>query len=338
MAFVCALATSSVPVAGARAQLLFGFNYGRCLTDDEVPASERELYEKPAMQFVETIVGDKPEAAYAQFTAELQARVSAEDSVRTISQSLQAFRPVTELRIEHSYRDAEDTPGSGPRMFPCTAVAHGSTDTPQGRVMIAVMPVPLQAYVIIEGKGKNNRVAFAVWLVPREPTWRIGGFAISPATILERTAEDLWTLARQEQQRGHSLNAYLLYVTAAQLADPGLDLKLGIQSEILKEKAALPVPPELAGKPSFEWKFPNATYRVARIGPIGAGDAFDLVITHQVAQADDDQDLDRQNRTLIKAFKDAHPEYAQVFDGIVVRAVRPDGRGFATNEQNRGGP
>jgi hypothetical protein len=311
---------------------------GRCLTDDEVPASERALYEKTAMQFVATIIGDKPEEAYLGLVDELRGKLSADDFVRTISQVVRPFRPFAELHIEHSYRESLVTLGSGRSNVLCTAVAHGNVTAPEGRVTIAALPVPLQAHVIVEGRAKNNRWAFVLWLFPDQPNWRIGGFYVLPITILDRTATDIWTLARQEHQRGRILNAYLLYVSAAQLSFRGPDLQLGIQPEILKEKSAMETPSELRGESPFEWKFSNETYHIISIGPIGVGGVFDLRIVHRVAQTEDPQELERQNRALIKAFEGAHPEYSQVFDGLAVQAVTPKGNGFGTVEQKRGGP
>lgn len=334
--FSLALAMFPTLIVGAQAQSLFNFTAGHCLTDDEVPTDERELYEKPAMQFVEALFGDKSEA-YSQLSDELRRKLSANDFVRAMNQIVGQVRPLANLHLEHSYRESQLTLGSGRSDVPCSAVAHGDVNTPEGRVMIAVLPVPLQAHVIIEGKARNNRWAFVLWLFPHEPTWQIAGFHILPITILNRTATDIWNLARQEQQRGHSLNSYLLYVSAAQLAYRGPDLQLGIQSEILKEMSAVAAPPELKGEPPFEWKFSGDTYHVIFIGPIGVGDAFDLRIAHKVAQTDDNQELERQNRTFIKAFEDAHPDYAQVFDGLVIQAVMPNGKGFGTVEQKQGG-
>jgi hypothetical protein len=326
----------STPIVGAQAQspLNFGFNAGRCLTDDEVPANERDPYEKSAMRFVETLLGDMPEAGYSELADELREKLSAEDFVRGINQIVRPMRPFADLHVEHSYRESQITLGSGRRNVLCTAVANGSMSTAEGRVLIAALPVPLQAHVIIEGKARNNRWAFVLWLFPDQPRWRINGFYILPITILDRTATDIWKLARQEQQRGHTLNSYLLYGSAAQLAYRGPDLQLGIQPEIVKEKAELTVPSDLKGEPPFEWKLSKDDYHVISIGPIGVGGVFALRIVHKVAETGDAQELERQNRALIKAFKDAHPDYALVFEGLVVQAVMPNGRGFGTVEQN----
>lgn len=320
----------TLSAADAQAQSLFNLSLGSCLTDDEVTAADRALYEKPAMRFVDSVIGENPKAAYLQLTDQFQAKLPADKFVRAVSQGVRPYGPFADLHVAHSYRDSQVTTGGNQSMVACTAVAHGDASTPQGRVMIAVAPVPLQAHVIIEGKAKNNRWAFVLWLIAAEPEWRIAGFEIRPITILDRTAADLWTLARQEKERGDAFNAYLLYVSAAQLAYRGPDLQLGIQPEIMKELSALKLPSELSGKPPFDWKFSDQTYHVLTIGPIGVGSTFDLRIVHQVAQTGDDQELERQNQALIKDFAAAHPDYSRVFDGLVVQALMPNGRGFGT--------
>ena len=325
-----ALATMIVSTQG---QLLTA---GDCSTDDEVSANERFPYEQAALRFVETILGDKPQEAYAKLSPELQGKVSEEDFVRLVD-GVRANRPVTELRIEHSYRESQVTLGSGISYVACTTVAQGVISKLDGRVMIAALPISLQAHVIVEGKARNNRWSFVLWLLPNQPGWQFAGFYMLPTSVLDRSATDLWNLARKEHQEGHNLNSYLLYVSAAQLAARGPNLQLGIEPEIRKEMSALTKPAELQGSPPFEWKFASGAFRVANIGPIGVGKVFDLSIVHLVAQTSNNQELERQNRALITGFQNAYPEYTQIFDGLVVRALRPDGTGYATVEQKRGG-
>ena len=329
------LAVLYAPIVGAQSQSSLTAFAGLCLTDDEVAANEREAYEKPAMRFVETIIGDKPENAYPELTDELRGKISSADFVRNINQVARTFQPLSDLHVEHSFRESLTALGSGISVLPCTATAHGDSKAPEGRVMIAALPIPIQAHVIVEGKARNNRLAFVVWLVPDKPSWRVTGYYVVPTTILDKTATDVTGLARRERQRGNALNSYILYATAAQLAYRGPYLQLGIQPEIEKEKAALAVPPELKGDPPFEWEFGNDHYHIVVIGPIGVGGVFDLRIEHRVAQTTDNRELDRQNRALIKEFKQAHPEYAQVFDGLLVQALMPNGSGFGTVEQNQ---
>ena len=209
------------------------------------------------MQFVEALLGDKLEEAYPQLAEALQAKLAAADFFRSMNQSVRPFRPFDRLHIEHSYRVSQLGMGSGATAVVCSQVSHGNVNSAEGRVMMAALPVPLQAHVIIEGTTKNNRWAFVLWLSPNQQSWRINAFHILPTTILDRKATDLWNLARQEGRRGHTFNSYLLYASAEQLAFRGPNLQLGIQPEIEKEMAARDMPSELMGKPPYEWKFPD---------------------------------------------------------------------------------
>jgi hypothetical protein len=56
---------------------------------------------------------------------------------------------------------------------------------------------------------------------------------------------------------------------------------------------------------------------------------------HKVAHSEDRDGLDRQSCTLVKAFEQAHPEDAQVFDSSVAQRAMPDGTGFRTVEQKQ---
>jgi hypothetical protein len=338
IALSAATVLSAMTMHGAKAQSPLTVTAGSCSTDDEVTASDRALYETPAMQFVEALLGDKPEAAYSQLADQLRAKLPVDDFLRSVNQGVRPFRPFEGLHIQHSYRVSEITLGSSATAVACSEAAHGDLNSPEGRVIMAALPAPLQAHVIIEGTTKNNRWAFVLWLSPSQQSWRINAFHILPITILDRSATDLWNLARQEGQRGHVLNSYLLYTSAAQLAFRGPNLQFGIQPEIEKEMGSLEIPLELKGEAPYEWKFPDNTYHVIAIGPLGVGGEFVLRIAHKVAQTGDQHELERQNRALIKAFRDAHPEYRQIFDGLVAQAVMPDGSGFGTVEQTRGGP
>jgi hypothetical protein len=311
------------------------FGVTRTLTDSEVPAAERALYERAAMQFVETLLADKPAEAHAQLVDELKEKVSVQQLKQLVDRMVLSLRPLSGLHVEHSFRVSQQTIGRGQRRVLATLQAGGNTSTPEGRVSLNVSPIPLQAHVIIEASARNNRLGFILWLYSGEPNWRVAGVHILPVTVLNRSATDIWKLARQENQRGHALNAYVLYATATQLAFRGPNLQLGILEEIDSEMKRMAKPAEFDGNPPFEWKFGKDTYKVMTVGPIGVGGVFDLNIVHQVAQTNDDKALEQQNRALIKAFEAAHPEYSDVFDGLVLRAVRPDGRGFGTVEQKR---
>jgi len=334
MAATAAILVLTTCLASARAQISLGVFTDICETDDEVAAGERDIYEKSAMNFVEALLSDHPERAYGQLTSELRTGMSADDFPKKVEGVLR-YRPFAQLHIEHSYRDSQKSVGSARHSTLCTAVARGSSDKPEGRVTIALLPVPQQAHVIIGGKATNDHWAFTIWLVPdrspQEP-WQITGFDVRAVTILERTATDTWTLARRERDAGHALNAYLLFSAAKQLAYRGPNLQLGIYPEIEKELAALEVPSELKNQ---DWKLSDETYHVLFVGPVGIGKTIYLHIQFQAAQSDDNDALERRSRAFLAAFKETHPEYAEAFDALFIEAVRPDGSGFRSTDEQR---
>jgi hypothetical protein len=121
---------SAMTMHSARAQSPLTLTAGSCSTDDEVSASERAVYETPAMQFVEALLGDKPEEAYSQLADELRAKLAAGDFFRSVNQGVLPFRPFEGLHVEHSYRVSQISLGSGATSVACSEVAHGNVNSP----------------------------------------------------------------------------------------------------------------------------------------------------------------------------------------------------------------
>jgi hypothetical protein len=336
LVLMAAAAISGVSAQQDTAPNLNAFE-GSCSTDDDVPESDRALYEKTAMRFIGNLLGDKPETAHADLVDELQEKLPVPDFVRA-TEGARSNPQITELHIVHSYLLSQTTFGSDPVTIPCLASNHGpGFGAPEGRVDLLARPVPRQAFIIIEGQIRKDREAFILWLLPQQDGWRIGYYTSSKITILAKTSTDIWNLAREEQKRGHALISYLLYDTALKLADHGPNLQLGIRSEIIKEMLGLERPTEFQGAPPYTWTFDKVAYHVAAISPIAVGGAFNLIIAHNVEQTSDSQELERQNRAFINSFEEAHPEFESVFDGLVVQAVTPNGVRFGTVDQKRGG-
>jgi hypothetical protein len=185
---------------------------GECNTDDEVPAAERSQYEQPAIDLVRLILSGKAEEAYNEMSDEAQLTQPLSD-FRSLVLTLTHELPggLQDLHIEHSYRETltsfGDTQSS---TIVCSLVAHGSIAKPEGRVAIRVTAVHHQAYVIVSGRARNNDWSFVVWLTGDKDKWAVGAFNASIASVLHRSAQDLWAMARDEARKGHSFNAYVL--------------------------------------------------------------------------------------------------------------------------------
>jgi hypothetical protein len=113
-------------------------------------------------------------------------------------------------------------------------------------------------------------------------------------------------------------------------------LQLGFLPEIRGEMASLPVPKLLRGQPPFSWRFGESSFEVSNVGPVGIGGKVYLIITHLLGQWQDDKTVDQKNRELMAGFKQAFPEYADAFAGLIVEAREKAGvRGYRTGDDKR---
>jgi hypothetical protein len=307
----------------------FGLNwhFDRCETDDEVDAAQRASYEDAALDFVRKIVGSTPEQAYAGATDAFKKQNPTETFLKFAQASIRPLGEIQDWRVSHSYYLTGVTIGQGgARPLVCTAVAHGSSSQPEGRVLVAHNDASQQAHVILEGAAKGTAWAFTVWLVRESGKWHVHGFYATPSGVAGKTAEAMWHEATSQHGAGRDFNAFILYATALQLSSRGPDLHLGIQSEIKKDLDAIPRPSELEREAPYRWRFEGATAPVLKVGPVPVNGKMYLLLTQELDPWPDDQGADRQNHALIEAFSRLHPEYKNAFDGLVVDAVARGGR------------
>jgi hypothetical protein len=314
-----------VAATAAHAQTSANLATGRCDTDDEAPAAERAAYEGTALQAVRAILNDRPGDAHVKFAPEIKRTINAADFSRAMSQRAQIWNPIEDLKVAHSYR-LSDVVGGERSMMICTAVARGNVSTPEGRVYVTASPGRLQAHVIVEGQGRNNKFAFVLWLAAAEQEWQILRLEVNPVTVLGRSSTELQSESRAQLQRGNDFNAFLLLAAAFQLTGRGPTLLLGIGPEIEKELTELKRPAELTGAPPYTWTYGGTAFRVLSVGATGTGADFSLMIQHEVAGDPANDELERLNQALAAGFKSARPEYAQAFDALVVRAITDGGR------------
>jgi hypothetical protein len=267
--------------------------------------------------FVGTLIGSGPESGYPMTSSAAQQAVSREQFLTIVRQATQSMGPLTNLRMTQAHL-VTITAGQS------SQVVCGPPGRPEEKVFVAANPGAKHAHLLVEGEGKNNGWVFVLWLIP-EPDWRVQYFHVIPGSMVGKSARDIWTLAREEQHRGHRFNAAVLYAAATQLAYRGPNFSLGVLQEIQREAEDLVIPPEIKGPAPFTWNFGNRTYKVLNVSPIGVGGKIYLTITQETEPWPDDEAPDRHNRALTAEFRRAFPEYATVFAGLVVAAREPGG-------------
>lgn len=302
------VACSLAVACWARAQF-----FSSCAESEKIATSKRGAIEEAALSFTRAALGNDMDAAYDQFTAEAQQNLTREQFRGTVQQVLQPLGSFKNLRVQHTY--FVHLVGTSPQRIICG----DDISSPQGWVAVAAKDVPEQGHVLVEGQALNNAWVFAVWLIPEQGKWRVQSFYANASTLADKSAEDIWALARAEKARGHSLNAAVLWAAATALASRGPNFQLGILPTIQEEMQQLSVPQELQGQPPFLWKAGEKAFRVLMVGPIAIGGKIYLVIDHEVQPWINDEQVEGWNRELMRYVVGRFPEYSEIFAGLLIR-------------------
>jgi hypothetical protein len=298
-----------------------------CAEDAHIDTAKRKSIDAATTEFVQTLLGPNPSAAVDLMTRAGQAattRAQIEGTGVAIARQFQ----LQNVNVQHTY--LIELKGKSPGKIVC------STDLlkPQGWESVSAESVPEQTHVLLSANSRNNKIAFAVWLIPENGRWKVQSFRLNVSTLADKDSIQLWDMARAQEAQKHFFNAALLYAAAAQTADRGPDFQLGIAQSIASDLSKLAVPPEIKGQPPFTWKNGEVTYTVKSIGPIAVAGKIYVIISHEVSPWESEPQVDAWNKEMLSYFRNRFPEYSDVFSGVVARAVERGGtRGYGTVEE-----
>jgi hypothetical protein len=298
-----------------------------CGEDAHIDTPKKNEIDSVAMEFVQTVLGPNPSAAFDFMSKAGQAETSRQQLDGAATAIIRQFEPKN-VTLQHTY--LIELKGKSPGRVVCAT----DLSKPEGWESLAAADVPEQAHVLLSADTRNNKLAFVVWLVPQQSEWKVQSFRMNVSTLAEKDSVQLLELARTQQARQHSFNAALLYAAAAQTADRGPNFQLGITQSISDETSKLTAPAEIQGQPPFFWKNGETTYKVASVGPIAVGGKIYVIIVHEVSPWQSNEQVDGWNRELLSYFKRRFPEYSDFFAGLVARATeRGSNRGYGTVEE-----
>lgn len=303
-----------------------------CKQDGEIPAEKLAAIDNRALLFVHAALGPHPAHAFQSYaTTRLQKEVSA-TQFGQFMRRVDHFAPFDPVGVTHTYWANVVGQPQG------AWVKCGTLSEPRNLVSFRTMPSVKQAWVLVNGKARNNTWTFTIWLVWSGGGWRVDSFTANASTLANLSAEDVWRLARSEEARHHWLNAFILYNMAIQLAWRGPSFRLGIVQAIRRQMEKIHVPSSLQGKPPFAWSFGAHTFKVLNVGPIAVAGKIYLDIAYDARPWKNYKQVDQENRELIRDFASKYPEYSAVFAGIIGEAHEIGGnQGFRTVEVLRNG-
>lgn len=289
----------------------------RCLTDDEVGADERALYEGVALIFVETLVRRNADELRGVLPRNLQNAQAIESLVAHL-ETLPDFQSV---KVAHSY-SAKVAPPFALDFIPCTAVARGDSAAQENLVYLKSAHVPMQSLVLVEAVAEDSVWTFTIALLPRDMSWEVATFHFSASRMMGRSAEDFHALAQREADAGHAFNATVLFDLSLRMMYWGKSFVTGASSQLrtaLRDRAR---PAGLETDNIHSMTIDGRDYTIQHIGGFVAKDKLML---RYVQSVNSREEAEAANRALIAGVRATNREYVAVFDGIMAEAVTPDG-------------
>jgi hypothetical protein len=304
------LAAASVP---GRAQLPF---FATCQEDSGIQPEKRKILESVAMDFVHKVLGANPEIAF-DMMSDAGKGSSTREQLKAMAIAMFQKMQLRNISPLHTY--IIELKGQSPGRVLC------GTDysRPEGWELLEAADVSEQAHVLISANTVNNLMVVSLWLVREQGEWKVQSFWMNAANLADLDSMKLRQLGHVQQAKGHNLNALVLYTTAAQLANRGPSIRLGIAQSIADDLTKVSVPSEIQGPAPFSWN----------IGPIAVGGKIYLMLVHETAPWQSNAQVEGWNKELLRYFKIRFPEYSDSFAGLVARAHERGGRrGFGTVE------
>ena len=74
-----------------------------CSIDDQIPAERRAAIEAAGLSFVNAVLAGRPDQAYASFTADTKAHMTADSFAQMVAGARQSFQGVQGLHVGHAY-------------------------------------------------------------------------------------------------------------------------------------------------------------------------------------------------------------------------------------------
>jgi len=292
-----------------------------CYLNGSVPGPARRAVEKAADTFYEQLRSRQYEAAYTEAAAQMKQRVDKQQVAMAWTSIAEILTLPATLATEEIALVAVAEGDRGPRELVCTDPA----DTSASRRMMAT-DQPLQTYLIQSGLVNGTLYNFAsVWFY-EEGKWRIATFGTKPRAVADHDWAWWRNLAREQQTRGHSRNAALLYNLAMDLLVPAPWVRPGALDQLMAEQRKV-YPENLPNNRKERWVtlddtefFPYLSN--CDIVPGGVGVRF----TYEVPAGVDSAHVAAEAPKLADFVRTTFPEYAEVFRLVRLEAVRTGDR------------
>lgn len=281
-----------------------------CARDDDLDAAWRKGPETRGEEFIAAVSAGDMAGAYAQLSAATRAGWPEAEFAATASTLVSQL---ADLKLQHTHRPR------GEGEVSC------AVDGPDGAAAsMTAKAGQTQSHLLYTGKTNDNGWAVTLSLAENDGRWEVEGFFRSMTSMAGLYARDLMKMSADEAAKGHSVNAYLLALTATYRADRGDDFRLGVKAEADAALAKLPVPVEFVTALPAVWTMEGTKFVVDQVTVMNEAKLALVIVHADPAWDGKDQDgAETRNHRFIDAFLKTHPEAKDVFGTIVARMQWP---------------
>lgn len=192
------------------------------------------------------------------------------------------------------------------------------------------LPPGKYGIVIMDATGARTPTAVSLVLQQIGTDWKLGGLYIKETQFAGHDSDWFIAQARQYQQKGQPLNAWIYYIEARNLVSPLPFMSTAVTDKLYDEsEKAKPADIPAEGK-TMDLTTPSGTFKLIDMFPQAVGSDLDLVAKYQVSSIANTNQTYQDNMAVIKALAAKYPELKNAFAAIVARALDPSGRDYGT--------
>ncbi len=292
-----------------------------CKVDAEISDADRKPVEAAALAVAQAMLKGDGDAVFRGMTKAAQSSAKPTDLAQYASFAARSG-PYQAVQVAHTYQiDVKGGRDPLPKMI-C-----GRSLTDPDAVALSMAAIPRQFHVEIKAHTINNDWSMFLWLVPEQGELKVLALNLNASAISGRTAPDLHKLAVAQSARGHAVNAALLYRAAEGVAGRGPNAAPMWKRDLDRDASGLRLPPEFRTGSAGGWRFEGEAFGANDVGVLGVGGDLDIMIVRHPHPWTDTASIDVDNRAFVTGLLRSHPELADGFGAIVVRAMKPDGSG-----------
>lgn len=291
----------------------------RCRINDQIPAAERAEIESAALAFANKVVAGDLDGVYAALSDDGRPSFPKEYFTAILFPMITSMEPQLP-RIGATYfvrTEGEPILGSAS----CNDPAH-----PETAALLDVVNTSFQARVVTRVPTFNNDFGLVLLLIRVDDVWRVHAVYLSSLAMAGKDGFNVLALGREQDRKGNTFNATLLYTAGAAMLDRGPGFELDGLAKIRSELAGFELDPSLAGDRPLAWTLEGQTYSVGSVDLVAiAGDIY-LMVSLPLTTWAGDKAADEQNRQFLSAFMKKHPEWKSAFKGVYAKAISPAGQ------------